>query len=78
MIKKIISDYNIEDIEEEQEAIRLKHILLKNGYTSSIQDCWNVWADVSEDYCANWLCMSDDDDEVWEKVRYKVIEMEGK
>jgi hypothetical protein len=57
---------------------KLKNILLEKGYSSSVYDCYNLWSDYSDGYAAGWMLLPDEDEEIWNAIKYNVEEMINK
>lgn len=50
---------------------RIQRVLLDNGYSSLLEDCGNLWDNYSDDYCAGWLNLPEDDDDLWDILKYR-------
>ena len=51
---------------------RIQRVLLDNGYNSLLEDCGKLWDDHSDDYCAGWLGLPEDDEELWDELKYLI------
>lgn len=65
MIQKIKSDKgfthrHIGDVK------RIQQVLLDNNYSSLLEDCVGLWDDYSDDFCAGWMCLPENDDELFD------------
>lgn len=47
---------------------RIQKILLAKGYEVSLHECEDMWESHSESYCAGWLILPDDDNEILESL----------
>ena len=45
---------------------RIQQVLLDNNYSSTLNDCANLWEDYSDSMCAGWLHLPQDDEELFE------------
>ena len=48
---------------------RLQDVMLAHGYYASSEQCEELWEMVSEDMCASWLVMPENDDELFIEVK---------
>lgn len=66
MIKKTFNHRHKEDI------IRIKQIMLNNGYEADLSDAAELWEDYSDSLAAGWINLPKDDDELWSIIKYDV------
>ena len=75
MIQKIktdpIAEYDVPD-RYRDDCHRIQQALLNHGYTSDIQDCYELWSDYSDRYAAGWIGFPEDDDDLWYRISYLV------
>lgn len=74
MITKILMNGR-EPRENVFDCRRIQECLYNHGYMSDLQDCYDLWEDVSEDYCAGWLFLPDNEEELWRYIESKVKEI---
>lgn len=55
-------DYYYDDIR------RILRVLHSKGYTATVDDIVRAWEAHSEDYCAGWLVLPDNDDEIYTNI----------
>lgn len=53
---------------------RIQRVLLANGYSSLLEDCGRLWDDHSDDYCAGWLGLPEDDEDLWGELQNLIYE----
>ena len=51
---------------------RIQEVLLKNGYSSLLEDCGNLWDDYSDSYAAGWLGLPEDDGDLWNILENRI------
>ena len=44
---------------------RIQQVLKDNGYSSLLEDCGKLWDDYSDDHCAGWMGLPEDDEYLW-------------
>lgn len=75
MIEKINNDpfdeYDVPD-RYRADCLVIQQVLLNHGYTSDIQDCYELWSDYSDRYAAGWINLPDKDDEIWSCISFSV------
>lgn len=77
MIEKIKTVSNVEyDVPDRYRynCQRIQQVLLDHGYTSDIQDCYELWSDYSDRYAAGWISLPEDDVDLWHRISYLVEE----
>lgn len=57
-----------ESIYRPDDVRRISEILNARGYFADDIDIQKAWTDFSDNYCAGWLILPDDDEEVYIKV----------
>lgn len=72
MIQKIINDENNSEIDHHSDCHRIQEVLLRNGYTSTLKDCYDLWSDYSYSYAAGWLYLPEEDEELWNTIQYRI------
>ena len=70
MIRKI-KDFNfthrwIEDVK------RIQSVLLVNGYEADLKDCADLWEEYSDDMCAGWIGLPEDDEDLWMTIENRI------
>jgi len=71
MIRKIFSETNF-DHRHLQDVLRLQRVMLENGYEADLLSAAQIWEDYSDDMCAGWIFLPDDDDELWQEIEWRV------
>ena len=71
MIQKIENDSYFEH-RWIDDVKRIQKVLLDNDYTSTLKDCANLWDNYSEDMCAGWMCLPEDDEELFSILEYRI------
>lgn len=51
---------------------RIQDVLLKNGYSSLLKDCGDLWEDYSDSYVAGWLNLPENDEDLWSILENKL------
>lgn len=75
MIKKISSTGENFEHRHYADVVRIKQVLLKNGYDADLPSCANIWDEYSDSYAAGWLGLPKDDDELWQAIQWRVEKM---
>lgn len=52
-----------------EDVVRIQEVLLKNGYSSLLEDCGKLWDDYSDAHCAGWLSLPEEDEELWKILK---------
>ena len=51
---------------------RIQQVLLDNGYSSLLEDCERLWDNYSDDMCAGWMGLPEDDEELFNILEYRI------
>jgi hypothetical protein len=46
--------------------------MLENGYEADLPSAAQIWEDSSDDMCAGWIFLPDDDSELWQEIECRV------
>jgi len=70
----LIHSFYLEDCQ------RIQRVLLENGYDASLDQCERAWHSYGEEnYCAGWLVLPKEDQEIFERLKpYLVPDLEEK
>lgn len=49
-------------VERPGDCLKIKNIALKMGYDISLRDAQDLWESHSEDLCAGWLCVNNEEE----------------
>ncbi len=60
---------SIDGIRFPEDVERIGKILLEKGYWATPDECQLLWETYSDNLCAGWLILPDDDDTVFESIR---------
>ena len=61
--KKFTHDYM-------EDCRRIQKVLLDHGYQADLRDCAEVWGKYSDDFCAGWLHLPDEDEDLFSSIEY--------
>jgi len=54
----------------QDDAERIKDILISKGFINAgLNDAIHLWGEYSDSYCAGWLGLPDDDDDVYDCIK---------
>lgn len=51
---------------------RIQKVLLDNNYSSDLKDCADLWNCYSDDMCAGWMGLPEDDEELFSILEYRL------
>jgi hypothetical protein len=55
-----------------EDVKRIQQVLLDNGYSSLLEDCGRLWDNYSDDMCAGWMGLLEDDEELFNILKYRI------
>ena len=60
-----LTDADFEGFHNAHDVRRIVEVALKHGVILSPHEAYKAWSDHSDDLCAGWLFLPDDDNELW-------------
>lgn len=53
---------------ELEDSAHIVGVFAKRGYYISLRDAWEAWSDFSDDMCAGWISLPDNDDVIFNQL----------
>ena len=60
----------IKKLDYPKDCIRVAKVALDNGYYITPTEAQVLWGEYSDSRCAGWIMMPNDDEEIWQNIRY--------
>jgi hypothetical protein len=54
------------------DVLRIRSVLLSNGYEADLEMCAYIWDEESECYAAGWIGLPEDDEDLWGDLEYRI------
>jgi hypothetical protein len=70
--KEIIPRFDFE-YSEPGDRERIQKILADNDIEASLIECDFLWNRISDSYCAQWLCIPEDDEQIMEYYLFPIL-----
>lgn len=55
--------------EDKKDCERIQQIAMEHGWSISWKVAGLIWADHSDDWCASWLVLPKEDEQIWHYVK---------
>ena len=62
----VLKDKYLKDIN------KLHYIISENGFYLSLGQCQNIWSDYSDSFSSEWLPLPQNDEAIWNIVKWRV------
>ena len=71
MIRKIIKEDDYRH-RHHHDVVRLQTVMRLNGYEADLRSAAGIWEDYSDTYAAGWMCLPEDDEDLWGAIKDSV------
>ena len=56
----------LQKVDDIEDCLKIRKFLMNRGYDCTLKQAEDIWQQVSDDFCASWLCVPDSEEEFWE------------
>jgi len=71
MIRKINNDAQFEH-RWYDDVVKIQSVLRENNYAADLKDCAELWQDYSDDVCAGWMGLPEEEEAIWRILQNRV------
>ena len=68
----------MQKIDYPEDCLRIRNVLFVHGYIASFTECEELWAEYSNDLCAGWIFLPEEDDDIWRILEDYVLKKMAK